>query len=196
MMTYYYQDGILSVLFNMLVSLNNMNILVFYLSSLHFLDFCSSTLQDITVASNHVYNQFHAVYHDTDKLPLVWQDNQDEIKQLLQSFHSTSFTEIQLFEVFQTICSQVLSSHQLSPTSMKRLIEPSSIYSTSFFLAQFDRYCYSVYYRLLPYYYFLLPLSSMYPSLESFYQQILRLLIVIFLFFFFIVVFIFLSTNP
>ena len=185
MMTYYYQDGILSVLFNMLVSLNNMNILVFYLSSLHFLDFSSSTLQDITVASNHVYNQFHAVYHDTDKLPLVWQDNQDEIKQLLQSFHSTSFTEIQLFEVFQTICSQVLSSYQLSPTSMKRLIEPSSIYSTSFFLAQFDRY-----------YYFLLPLSSMYPSLESFYQQILRLLIVIIPFFFFIVVFIFLSTNP
>ena len=195
MMIYYSQDGILLVLFNMLVSLNNMNILVFYQLSLHLLDFSSSILQDITVASNHVYNQFHTAYPDADKLPLVWQDNQDEIIQLLQSFHSTSFNEIQLFEAFQTICSQVLSSHQLSPTSMTCLLKPSSIYSTSFFLAQFDRYCYSLYYRLLPYYYFLLPLSSMYPSLESFYQQILRLLIVIFLFFFFIVVFLFLSTS-
>lgn len=55
---------------------------------------------------------------------------------------------------------------------------PLSSFSTSYILSQYDRRCYSVYYRTLPLVYYLKCLVPDHPELTPFYKQFFRLAIV------------------
>lgn len=72
------------------------------------------------------------------------------------------------------------------PTSSTTSTQPTSphpsSFSSSLFIAQYNRHIYSIYYRCLPLYYYLKYLLPHHPELHDFFQQIARLLIVAFFF--------------
>ena len=85
-------------------------------------------------------------------------------------------SDADLYTGFQSILS-LFELPSVAPSS-STTAAPSSCFSVSLFLSQYDRRCYSVYHRCLPLYYYLQFLLPRHPELTSFAQQVTRLVVV------------------